>query len=78
MGPIMGNISLRTTTGCSCDIELKVVDEKSILKQVYIGFSMTINWILFFLKGLSAHEYKVVIFDYLLSLLGGQEVLCTR
>jgi hypothetical protein len=38
----------------SCDIELKVVDEKSILKQVYIGFSTTINWILFFLKGLSA------------------------
>jgi hypothetical protein len=51
LGPVLGKTTLRTTPAYSCDIKLKGVDEKSIPKQVYIGFSIDHKLDTFILEG---------------------------
>jgi hypothetical protein len=67
LGPVLGNMIVKTTTGYQCQMNIKEVSGKSTLEAGWSDFAVThnlkIGYMLLF-KKLSGREYIVVLFDY--------------
>jgi hypothetical protein len=67
LGPVLGKMIIKTTTGCQWEMSVKEVSGKAILEAGWPEFAIThnlkIGYLLFF-KKLTTREYRVVVFDY--------------
>jgi hypothetical protein len=67
LGPVLGKMIIKTTTGCQWEMSVKEVSGKAVLEAGWPEFAVThnlkIGYLLFF-KKLTAREYRVVVFDY--------------
>jgi hypothetical protein len=65
--PVLGEMIIKTTTGCQWKMSVKEVSDKAVLKAGWLEFTVAhnlkIGYLLFF-KKLTAREYRVVVFDY--------------
>jgi hypothetical protein len=61
-----GKMTIKTTTGCHCEMNIKEVSGKAVLKAGWPDFAVAHNLKIdmLFLKKLTAREYRVAVFDY--------------
>jgi hypothetical protein len=67
LGPVLGKMIIKTTTGCQWEMSVKEVSGKAVLEaswaEIAVTHNLKIGYLLFF-KKLTAREYRVVVFDY--------------